>query len=262
MEQAIGSRSVTAHEGARAAEADPAFAQDWDNATWIARLRGQGAEGEQALSALRDYLRRSVYVYLLRNRGDLAGLDPDELFQLAEDFTQEALLIVLRELDGFRGDSKLTTWAYRIVVNLAIGKLRRKHWRDLSLEHTLEDRSGQSLLERLADTGSADPESALVQQQVLERVRQVIAESLTERQRRVLTGIVLEEASTEDMADRLGTNRNNIYKILHDARKKLRGCLEEMGVSAQQALTSVADGASLWAVGEGSFLDEALVGAD
>ena len=49
MEQAIGGRLAMVDAEARAGEADRAAAQDWDNATWIARLRGQGAERELAL---------------------------------------------------------------------------------------------------------------------------------------------------------------------------------------------------------------------
>ncbi len=254
----IGYQTLGGSTGVASREA----AREWSNQDWLERLQGESLVREEAIVALRDYMQRAVYVYLLRRRSDLSGLHPTELSQLAEDYTQEALLIVLRELEGFRGDSKLTTWAYRIVINLAIGKLRRKHWRDISLEHSLSDEDRPSLLTSLEDESSADPQAAIEQRQVLERLRSVISESLTERQRTVLTGIVLEGASTAAMAARLDTNRNNIYKILHDARKKLRGCLEEMGVTAQQSLAAFADGTSIWTTGDAPLFDEVAIGAD
>ena len=241
----------------------PPDAKDWDNETWLQMLNGRPAERSEALQSLRREMSRAAYVYLLKRRSDLRGLAPEEINHLAEDYTQEALIIVLRELDGFRGDSKLTTWAYRIVINLAIGKLRRKHWRDYSLEAALdaEEGGGYSLLGRLEDTGAVDPVMAMEQWQVLATVKQAIEDCLTERQRMVLEGIVLNEQSSEELAEKLGTNRNNIYKILHDARKKLRHSLSEMGVSTAQALESFTGSTSLWSVGEAPLFGDA-VGAD
>lgn len=230
----------------------------WDNETWLTGLRGGPAEREEALTALRDYLLRAVYVYLLRRRGDLAHLDADEVAQLAEDCTQEALMIVLREIDRFRGDSRLTTWAYRIVINLAMGKLRRLHWRDVSLEAASESEDGTPRAWTPEDP--APPlERVAEQAQTLATLKQIIDQDLTQRQRRVLVDIVLRDLPSEQVAERLATNRNNIYKILHDARRKLNRRLEELDLSPAYVLDLFSGGAG---AGWGGALQQLAEGAD
>lgn len=51
-----------------------------------------------------------------------------------EDFAQEAAIRVLSRLDGFRGDSRFTTWAVAVAVRVAFTELRRARWRDVSLD--------------------------------------------------------------------------------------------------------------------------------
>ncbi len=211
---------------------------DRTNKQWVADLHSTGETQFQALADLRDYLLRAVYVYLSRQRSDLAHLDRSELEQLAEDCAQEALVLILQKLHTFRGDSKFTTWAYRVIINVAAGKLRRRRWKDVSLE-ALADEEGEefSLLDALQDTHAEAPEKRAQQQEVLEALQKIIREELTERQRVVLTGLILQDVPTEVLAEQLNTNRNNIYKILHDGRKKLKHRLEERGLSSEYMLS-------------------------
>ena len=65
------------------------------------------------------------------------------------DFAQEALIKITANLDSFRGESRFTTWAQKIAVNVALTELKRKRWRDVSLQELL-DRRGAS------DRGPAD----------------------------------------------------------------------------------------------------------
>ncbi len=212
--------------------------QQRSNEEWLEALGGQGRQRDLAILDLRDYLLRAILVYLTRHRSDLAGLDYEELRQLAEDWAQQGLLKVLDQLEGFRGDSKLTTWAYRVAINLVASELRRKRWRNLSLDQLLE--AGAGSLETTPDDNLPTPEAGATRQEVWQAVETAIAEDLTERQRQVITRVVLEGVSPESVAEALDTNRNNIYKILHDARRKLKQALLRRSWSSEEMLAAFA----------------------
>jgi RNA polymerase sigma-70 factor (ECF subfamily) len=200
------------------------------NEAWLRDLSAVGPAHDVAVAELREYLLRAILVYLARHRSDLAGLEFEELRQYAEDWAQSSIIQILEKLDTFRGASKFTTWAYRVAINLAAADLRRRNWDNTSLDQLTDDRA---LSERLAeDAGPPGPESRAMRRQIWETIQTVIDTDLTERQRTALTMAVVEDAPMEVIAEALGTNRNNVYKIVHDARRKLRRALDERGWSA------------------------------
>jgi RNA polymerase sigma-70 factor (ECF subfamily) len=207
------------------------------NEEWLRALRSRGAMQEEALQDLRDYLLRAVLVYLSRDRSDLARFHPDELRQLAEDWAQEALLTIVDKLDTFRGQSKFTTWAYRVVINLAADELRHRRWKALSLEALAEEEE-MPLLSMIEDTQAEDPEKAAERQEIWATIQRIIDEELTDRQRTALTNLLLRGMPMQEVAERLGTNKNNVYKIMHDARKKLKKRLTEYGLSEEYILAT------------------------
>lgn len=208
------------------------------NDEWIEDLRTPGPARDASVDQLRAYLLRAILIYLTHHRSDLGGMHPDEIRQLAEDWAQEATIQVLANLDRFRGDSKLTTWAYRVAINLVAGELRRKRWDNSSLEALTESDSPDV---RLKTDGGADaPEQRATRALVWDAIREAIDADLSERQRAVLTRVVLEERSIEDTARELDTNRNNVYKLVHDARKKLRSAMEQRGWTAGDVLAAFA----------------------
>lgn len=209
------------------------------NEEWLDALRADGRRRDLALLELREYLLRAVLVYLTRHRSDLAVFDYQELRQFAEDWAQQSLIQVLDSLDSFRGDSKFTTWAYRVAVNLAAAELRRKRWENLSLEGLTESESPDIGLRE--DTSAPAPESTVTRAQVWASIESVIENDLTERQRTALTQIVLEGVPVEVVADQLHTNRNNIYKIVHDARRKLKRGLEARDWTEDEILRAFQD---------------------
>jgi RNA polymerase sigma-70 factor (ECF subfamily) len=75
-----------------------------------------------------------------------------------------------------------------------------------------------------------------MQRQALERVLRLIDETLTERQRRAMVAVVLGGMPLQEVARRMGTNRNALYKLMHDARQRLKRCLEAEGVSLEALL--------------------------
>ena len=195
------------------------------NEEWLAALRGP--EQAEALADLRAFLVRGLR-YALANRSDV-----DE--QIREDFAQDALLKILNALDTFRGESRFTTWAQKIAVNVAFTELRRRRWQDTSLEAITEGMSLDFVPDMLIDR-SAGPDQQAVQSDFLETLRRLIATELTDKQRQALIAIRIKGMPLEEVARRMGTNRNALYKLLHDARQRLKSKMEEEGLSAQDVL--------------------------
>lgn len=194
------------------------------NEEWLAALQGSGVRQQAAIEDLRDYVVRVIYIYLSRHRSDLAHLDHSEVEQLAEDYAQETLVHTLKKLDTFRGDSKFTTWAYRIAINQAASDLRRKRWGDVSIDAMQEaaDAPLPPLLASLEDGATANPDQRVIRDQIWTLIREVIENEFTDRQRIVFVNQYFHGVSPEVLADKLSTNRNNIYKVSHDARVKLK----------------------------------------
>lgn len=202
------------------------------NQEWVDALRASGPRQAEAIEALRQRLVRGLLAYLGGHRSDLASLDQEELEQLAEEFCQEALLTILNKLPTFRGESKFTTWAYKIALHHAISALRRKQWQDVSLDALSETEEGQST--SLAKIEIVPhPESQLERQAIWERIQRIIDEELTERQRQVLVATQVNGMPLPEVAKKMGTNPNNVYKIVHDARKKLKRRLATEGLTSE-----------------------------
>lgn len=164
-------------------------------------------------------------------------LDPSDpqFADLAEDVAQETLLRVLDRLETFEGRSRFTTWVHKIAVRIALTELRRRRWKDVSLEGILE--SAEADLGVLADS-EAGPEESAAQRDILLRLKRIISEELTEKQRRVLVAARIHGMPLEEVARRMGTNRNALYKLLHDARVKLKRRLEQEGLAVEDVLAA------------------------
>ena len=209
------------------------------NEQWLADLRSE-ARRDEALADLREYLLRAVYLYLDRHREDLIDLDRRELEHLAEDFAQEALLQIQAKLDTFRGRSKFTTWAYPIVINVAAAELRLHRWRSLSME-TLVSEDQVPISHFLSDREMPDPETIAARNQILELIRQIIDYELTERQRFALVNVHFRGVPMAEVAQELNTTPNNVYKLVHDARKKIKQGLERRYYSQGDVLAIFGD---------------------
>lgn len=78
---------------------------------------------------------------------------------------------------------------------------------------------------------SPDPESQAQQQELFDKMHELIETNLTERQRTVLLA-ELRGMPQDEIARHLGSNRNAVYKLTHDARKKLKSALQSAGYRA------------------------------
>ena len=206
------------------------------NEEWIADLSSLGPDQEQALTDLSDVIRRGLPYSLSKY------LSPQDAHfdALAEEVVQDTLLRVLDKIQSFEGRSKFTTWVHKIAVRIALTELRRKRWHDVSLDEITEGVDAPASLGMMADT-SVGPEGATEQADMIERIQHIIAEELTERQRTALLAIGVQGMPMPVVADRLNMNRNALYKLLHDARLKLKNRLTEEGLSPEDILTVFED---------------------
>jgi RNA polymerase sigma-70 factor (ECF subfamily) len=198
------------------------------NSEWLTDLRGPGSD--QAIADLRDILVRGL-TYSLSSRVQ------NNLDAQVEDFVQDALLRILDNLDTFRGESRFTTWAQKIAVRVAFTEFRRQRWKDISLEDLLPEESVDFIPSVLADP-SPNPERRANQTMLAEMIQKMINEDLTDRQRTAMMAIMAGGMPLEEVAVRMGTNRNALYKLIHDARKRMQQRLFASGLTPQDVLAA------------------------
>ena len=196
------------------------------NEEWLRDLRGETKD--QAIADLRRILKKGL-IYSLSSR------IKNDLEHQVEDFVQDAILRILDKLDTFRGESKFTTWAQKVAVRVAFTEMRRKRWKDVSIEDLIPEDSGDFTPLVLSDP-SPNPEKRTSQTLMLEMVDEMLKTDLTDRQRTALMAIMHGGMPLEEVARRMDTNRNALYKLLHDARKQMRSRLVEKGLTPQDVL--------------------------
>jgi len=201
------------------------------NEQWRSELRAGGARREAALADLRADILNGL-PYALRDW--LSPNDP-HFTALAEEVTQETLMRVLKHLDSFEGRSQFTTWAHKIAVRVALTELRRRHWKDVSLESLTDSAEGEDTPRPIADT-ALGPEIAIEQADLLARVQQMMLEELTDKQLRAMMAVAIRGMPLEEAARRLGTERSALYKLLHDARLRLKRRLAREGLTPAELL--------------------------
>lgn len=204
------------------------------NEAWIADLNAGGQERDDAIGDLLKWLERRLFFYL-RQRSDVGRLSDDEIEQMAADYAQEAVLIILKKSDQFEGRSKFTTWAAKIAVHQALGEMRRARWRDISLDELTAEGTFEP---QFLVNDEATPEEQTVQQSVIDTVMDVMANELSERQRQALYSRLVLDVPAEILAEQMDTNPNALYKLIHDARKRLKVRLLDRGISPDEVLAT------------------------
>lgn len=201
------------------------------NDQWIAALRIGGPGREAALADLRAELLNGLPYAL---QGWLAPDDPG-FAALAEEVVQETLMRVLDRLAAFEGRSQFTTWAHKIAVRVALTELRRRHWKDVSLEGWMETAEGEHPSHVVADSAPG-PEQAAERADLLARVAGILQDELTPKQLQAMMAVGVQGMPLEEAARRLGTQRNALYKLLHDARLRLKRRLAREGLTPADLL--------------------------
>ena len=203
------------------------------NADWLTELRAEPKTRETALADLRAVIATSLPYAL---SGWLSPRDP-QFDALAEDVTQETLLKVLAHLDSFEGRSQFTTWVQKIAVRVALTELRRRRWKDVSLE-SLMTTEGEEQMPVAQSNTVPDPARAAEQSEMMAMLERWMAEEMTERQRMAMIAVRVNGMPMGEVARQMGMERNALYKLLHDARLKLKKRMEREGLTPDEVLSA------------------------
>ena len=200
---------------------------DADSSRWLERLRSEGQERDAAIAELREILLRATRFEVRRRCATLSQFRGGDQEDLAEQSAGDAMVAILGKLDDFRGESRFTTWAYKFALYEAAARIRKLSWQGRELP--LDERDWP----RVPDPGPV-PHDEVEVNDLLSAIRQEIESSLTPRQREVLIALALNEVPIDVLAERTGSSRGALYKMLHDARQKLRESLAARGLTIDE----------------------------
>ncbi len=203
------------------------LALDTESADWLRDLQDAGGARDSAIARLHALLVRVARGEAARRRATLPARATEEVDDLCVQAANDALMAILAKLDTYRGTARFTTWACKFVIFEASSRLRRHAWRERKVE--LDDTIWDRLPDRVAPVLKR-----LENDELIEALHRAVEGHLTERQRLVFQSVTMDDVPIDVLADRLGTNRGAIYKILHDARAKLRRALTDAGYAEQR----------------------------
>jgi len=195
-------------------------------------LHAGGVGHESALADLRQVILTGLPYALSKW---LPTNDP-RFVSLLEEVAQDTLLRVLDRLDTFEGRSQFTTWVYKIAVRIALTELRRKRWENVSLDELVEGRESPSMNGLMMDRQASTPEELVEGADLIGRVQRIITEELTDKQRQAMMAVAIKGMPLEEVARRMGTNRNALYKLMHDTRLRLKRRLAQEGLTPEDIL--------------------------
>lgn len=208
-----------------------------DNNTWLVDLRAGGDQRDITLLDLRQQMTKVLPTLISRY------LSPNSAHfdAFVEDVIQDTLLRVLDKFDTFEGRSKFTTWVYKIAIHTALGELRLKKWKEFSLDKLEEGQSEDQMPSEIFASEDLSPEDMIDRKNALMLVQKIIHEELTPRQRSIMMAVNVDGVPLEVVAKRVGSNRNALYKMMHDARLKLKRRLEREGFPPEDILSMFAN---------------------
>jgi RNA polymerase sigma-70 factor (ECF subfamily) len=159
----------------------------------------------------------------LQRRGGQLQITGPELDDLAHQAAADALVAITAKLGQFRGESRFTTWAYKFVIFEVSAKVGRHFWRHPAVAMDARDWG------RLPDRFGLEPAGEAEWRDLADALCRAVEEQLTARQRQVFVAIVLNGVPLDALATELGSTRGAIYKMMFDARRKLRTALAANG---------------------------------
>jgi RNA polymerase sigma-70 factor (ECF subfamily) len=194
---------------------------DWDErqqAAFVERLR---ARDERAFNELVRAYERRIFGFVFRMLGNR---------EEAEDLAQEVFVQVFKAIDQFRGEAKLSTWIYKIAVNLCKNRnkyLNRRHADKQEDIDAFGDRTAMSEADGVTAGSVAGPDELLMGMQVERVVRDAI-DSLEPEFREALILRDVEDLSYEEIAQITGVPDGTVKSRIHRARSQLKAAIERM----------------------------------
>ena len=139
----------------------------------------------------------------------------------AEDVAQDVFIEVFRSVSGFRGDSKLSTWIYRIAVNRSINYLRDHKRRSnlKSLDETVD--SSKSAISELFYESGSDPQKEMENIQ-RSKILYAAIDTLSKNQRIAFTLNKYEGLSYKEISEIMELSISSVESLMHRAKKNLQ----------------------------------------
>lgn len=138
-------------------------------------------------------------------------------FHLAQDLTQETFVKAFQAIKNFQGQSKISTWLYRIAVNVTVDYQRKNSYRKESPDQQLEA--------NVSNTSGTDPDKVCQKNAMKDILFQTIAQ-LPEQQKEVFTLREINGCTTKEVAEILDCTTDLVKWRLHKARSLLRKTLQ------------------------------------
>ena len=181
------------------------------------------AQNEAALGAFMAQYETRVFGLALRLTGNR---------QDAEEVLQDVFLTVFRKIDSFRGDSKLSSWLYRIATNAALMKLRKRpRIQQIPLEEELGPAmTDEGMIAEPVVDWSRLPDDELERKELTRRIEAAITQ-LPPDYRSVFVLRDVEGLSTEEACEILSLSEAALKSRLHRGRLFLRKQLADYAVS-------------------------------
>ncbi len=187
--------------------------------------RAQAGDADALLALVQS---QQNYVYsiaygVMRNPSDAA------------DMTQEAFIRMMRSLGTYRGETRFTTWLYRLVTNICLDGLRRRG-RPIDSLDQIDNEEAVPAKDCLTDTDPwVQPESANLQRETSDEIREAMAE-LPTMQRLSLTLYYFEDARYEDIATILELPVNTVKSHIRRGKERLATLLSTNEVNRERML--------------------------
>ncbi len=183
-------------------------------------LHSTGPGYVEAVERLHGLMLRAARHQLARMPAACSRLGAAGIDEIANQAADEATVAALGKVDSFEGRSRFSTWAYKFGVLHALSSANRAAWRDRDLPL-------DAVSEPPAKTLS--PEASLEEAEMSSILSAAISKSLTPHQRDVIIALILNDVPIDALAEQMGLTRNALYKVLYDARKRLRSILQAQG---------------------------------
>ncbi len=190
-----------------------------------------------------DDVNERRFIERLQRRDERAFLELVQLYQArvyklvlrmvgrrdeAEDMAQEVFVQVFKAVSTFRGDSKLSTWIYRIAVNLCKNRIKYLARRKREAQEEFEAVAERASLESnpSATTGQVSRPDHMVEGYQLERIVEAAISELDPDFREILVLRDIEDLSYEELSQITGLPDGTVKSRLHRARNMLKGAVE------------------------------------
>ncbi len=173
----------------------------------------------------------------------------------AADMTQEAFIRLMRSLGTYRGETRFTTWLYRLVTNICLDGLRRRGRPVESLDEAVGEDDAATRADRLVDADRwAQPDEQLRFRESAAEVRAALAQ-LPAAQRLALTLHYFEDMRYEEIATVMGLPLNTVKSHIRRGKERMAALLAEYEDDREGTAVHCDDVAARLFAGDASDLD-------